>query len=60
MCSALNEASLHIFLTEWTPTLNDAKGSIGAKDLSYGYLFAIFMVRVEKSVISIFISKLGF
>ena len=60
MCSALTEASLHIFVTEWTPTLNHAKGSIAAKDLPYGYIFAIFMVRVEQSVISISISKLGF
>ncbi|CAF0846796.1 unnamed protein product [Adineta ricciae] len=43
MCSALNEASVHVFITEWTPTLNHANGSIGAKDLPYGYIFAIFM-----------------
>ncbi|CAF0828750.1 unnamed protein product [Adineta ricciae] len=43
ICSALNEASIHIFITEWTPTLNHANGSIGAKDLPYGYIFAIFM-----------------
>ncbi|UJR32778.1 hypothetical protein I4U23_020238 [Adineta vaga] len=43
MCTALFEASLHIFVTEWTPTLQQAVSPTGSNKLPLGFIFAIFM-----------------
>jgi len=47
LSSAFFEASLHIFIIEWTPVLLIAANSTDHKSLPLGFIFAGFLVRID-------------
>jgi hypothetical protein len=48
MASALFDASLYVYVIEWTPALQGAQDPKNNHPLPFGIIFAIFSVRVHK------------
>jgi hypothetical protein len=48
MAAALFDASLYVYVIEWTPTLQRAQGPNDNHTLPFGIIFAVYMVRINK------------
>ncbi len=48
MAAALFDASMYIYVIEWTPALQRAQDSKNNHPLPFGIIFSIFSVRVHK------------
>ncbi len=48
MAAALFDASLYVYVIEWTPALQRAQDPKNNHPLPFGIIFAIFSVRVHK------------